>query len=43
MHGIAKRALTGTAADAKAAEVGARARAFADVAWQQVVALENGS
>ena len=39
LQGIAKRALTGTSADAGAAEVGARARTIADVAWRQVEAI----
>jgi aminoglycoside phosphotransferase (APT) family kinase protein len=39
LQGIAKRALTGTSADANAAEVGARARAIADVAWRQVESI----
>ena len=36
LQGITKRVQAGTSADAGAAEVGARARAIADVAWQQV-------
>lgn len=39
MQGIAKRVLTGTSADAGAAQVGARARTIADVAWRQVEAI----
>ncbi|HZQ59900.1 MAG TPA: phosphotransferase family protein [Casimicrobiaceae bacterium] len=39
LQGIAKRVLTGTAADAQGAEVGRRARTIADVAWRQVEAL----
>jgi aminoglycoside phosphotransferase (APT) family kinase protein len=39
LQGIAGGALTGTAADAGAADVGGRARVIADVAWRQVEAL----
>ncbi len=39
LQGIAKRALTGTAADARAADVGAQARVIAEVAWRQVEAI----
>ena len=41
MQGIAKRVLTGTSADAGAADVGRRARTFADIAWRQVESLES--
>ena len=40
MQGIAKRVLTGTSADAGAADVGRRARAIADIAWRQVESME---
>jgi len=43
LQGIAARALKGTAADAGAAEVGARARAIADVAWRQVESMGRAS
>ena len=36
LQGIAKRAQLGNSADANAADVGARARTIADVAWRQV-------
>jgi aminoglycoside phosphotransferase (APT) family kinase protein len=36
LQGIAKRALIGTSADTRAAEVGRQARVIADAAWQQV-------
>lgn len=36
LQGIAKRAVVGTSADANAANLGARARTVADVAWRQV-------
>ncbi|HTQ01649.1 MAG TPA: phosphotransferase family protein [Casimicrobiaceae bacterium] len=39
MQGIAKRVLTGTSADAGAADVGRRARAIADIAWRQVESI----
>jgi aminoglycoside phosphotransferase (APT) family kinase protein len=39
LQGIAKRALTGTSADAGAPAVGARARSIADMAWHQVEVL----
>ena len=39
LQGIAKRALVGTSNDAHAADVGARARAVADVAWRQIEAM----
>ena len=39
LQGIAKRVLTGTSADAGAADVGRRARAIADVAWRQVESI----
>ena len=39
MQGIAKRVLTGTSADAGAADVGRRARSIADIAWRQVESI----
>ena len=39
MQGIAKRVLTGTSADVNGAQVGARARTIAEVAWRQVEAM----
>jgi aminoglycoside phosphotransferase (APT) family kinase protein len=39
LQGIAKRALTGTAADAGAADVGGRARQIAEVAWKHVESI----
>src|SRR5262249_18257725 len=39
LHGIAKRAIDGNSADPGAAQVGARARTIADVAWRQVEAM----
>jgi aminoglycoside phosphotransferase (APT) family kinase protein len=39
LQGIAKRVLTGTSADADGAQVGARARTIADVAWRQVASM----
>ena len=41
MQGIAKRVITGTSADAGAADVGARARAIAEVAWRQVESMSG--
>ena len=41
LQGIAKRALVGTSNDADAVGVGARSRAVADVAWQQVEAMRG--
>jgi hypothetical protein len=41
LQGIAKRAIAGTSADKDAAEVGARARAIAEVAWRQVEAMRR--
>jgi hypothetical protein len=39
LQGIAKRAQLGNSADRNAADVGARARTIADVAWGQVQRL----
>jgi len=39
LQGVAKRALTGTSADANAAGVGRQARAIADAGWRQVEAM----
>jgi aminoglycoside phosphotransferase (APT) family kinase protein len=39
IQGIAKRALTGTSADPRAAQVGAGARTLADAAWRQVESI----
>jgi len=43
LQGIAKRAVAGTSADKDAAEVGARARGIAEVAWRQVEAMRRGT
>jgi len=41
LQGIARRALDGTSADPDAPEVGKRARAVADVAWNHVRRLSD--
>ena len=41
LHGIMGRVIEGTAASARAAEAGARAKAIAEAGWQQVEAIKS--